>query len=197
MTNKNTLKNLIEKHGGVITSKMVDENNIHRQYLRQLVLQGELERVDRGVYILPKVLEDEMLILQLKRKKMVYSHESALLLHDLTDRIPFQYVVTVPHGYNPTQLKNEGLVVHTIKREFIDLGTCYKETIFGNKVRTYNLERTICDILRDRNNQEAEILLDALKRFFRRSDKNLNRLVEYAELLRVKQALMPYLQVLM
>ncbi|MEA3423988.1 MAG: type IV toxin-antitoxin system AbiEi family antitoxin domain-containing protein [Bacillota bacterium] len=196
MTGVEKLKNLIEEHGGVITSKLLEENNIHREYLRQMVLEGELERVARGVYSLPDELEDEMLILQLQNNRMIYSHESALLFHDLTDRVPFQYVVTVPYGYNPTRLKGKGLIVHTVKKELFDIGVSYKETIFGNEVKTYDLERTICDILKDRNNQDIEIVLDALKRYFGRKDRNLNKLMKYAELMRIKNILMPYLYTL-
>jgi predicted transcriptional regulator of viral defense system len=137
-----------------------------------------------------------MLILQLKNTKMIYSHESALLLHDLTDRVPFHNVVTVPYGYNPTWLKEKGLLVHTVKKDLIDVGVCNKETFFGNEVKTYDMERTICDILKDRNNQDIEIVLDALKRYFRRKDKDLNKLIKYAEILRVKNILMPYLRAL-
>lgn len=196
MTGMEKLKNLIGEHGGIITSKLVEENNIHREYLRQMVLKGELERAARGVYILPEVFEDDMLILQLKNTKIIYSHESALLLHDLTDRVPFHHVVTIPYGYNPTRLKEKGLLVHTVKKDLIDVGVCNKETFFGNEVKTYDMERTICDILRDRNNQDIEIVLDAIKRYFRRKDKDLNKLMKYAELLRVKRILMPYLYAL-
>lgn len=193
MTGMDKLKNLIEEHDGIISSKLVVENNIHREYLRQMVLNGELEIAARGVYILPEAFEDEMLIFQLKNTRIIYSHESALLLHDLTDRVPFQHVVTVPYGYNPTRLKAEGLLVHTVKKDFIDVGICSKKTIFGNEVKTYDVERTICDILKDRNNQDIEIVLDAIKRYFRRKDRDLNKLMKYAELLKVKRILMPYL----
>ena len=63
---------------------------------------------------------------------MVYSHETDLLLNDLTDRDPV-YCVTVPTGYNTSKLKQDGLIVHTF--------------------RTYDVERTICDMLRDKKNR--------------------------------------------
>jgi predicted transcriptional regulator of viral defense system len=196
MSSTEELKALIEKYDGVITTKLAEENNIHREYLRELVRDGGLERVAHGVYILPEIWEDQMMILQLRKSKMIYSHETALFLHDLTDRDPVQYVVTVPHGYNPTRLKKEGLVVHTVKRELFELGTCYKETTFSHKVKTYDMERTICDILRDRNNQDPSIVNDGIKRYLSRKDKDLNKLMKYAGLLRVENVIRPYLEVL-
>lgn len=197
MTSIEKLKMLIEKHDGVITTKLAGENNIHREYLSELVRLGDIERVGHGIYITPDVWEDGLMINQLRRSRMIYSHETALYLHDLTDRDPVQYVVTVPHGYNPTRLKNEGLVVHTVKKELFELGVCTKETSFGNKVRTYNKERTICDILRDRNNQDPAIVSDSIRRYLNLKEKDLNRLIKYAELLRVENIIRPYLEVLL
>ena len=197
MSKIDNLKLLLEKHNGIITTKQAEDNNIHRQYLKILVEQGELERVAHGVYITPDVWEDPMVIHQLRKSKMVYSHETALYLHDLTDRDPLHYVVTVPSGYNPTQLKKDGLIVHTIKKELFDLGLCFIETSFGHKVKTYNMERTICDIVNDRNNQDPAILNDALKRYLQSKGKNINLLMEYAKLLKVEKIIRIYLEVLL
>jgi len=138
-----------------------------------------------------------MLLYQLRKGKMVYSHETALFLNDLTDRDPVAYCVTVPTGYNTSKLKQDGLIVHTIKKELLDLGICTKQTTFGNDIRTYNMERTICDILRDRKNQDVAVVSDALKRYVRRSDKDLNRLMRYAGILRIEKVLRNYLEVLL
>lgn len=197
MTSIEKLKMLIEKHDGVITTKLAGENNIHREYLSELVRLGDIERVGHGIYITPDVWEDGLMINQLRRSRMIYSHETALYLHDLTDRDPVQYVVTVPHGYNPTRLKNEGLVVHTVKKELFELGVCTKETSFGNKVKTYDMERTICDILRDRNNQDPAVVNDSIKRYLNKKDKDLNKLMKYAGLLRVENVIRLYLEVLL
>ena len=162
-----------------------------------MVKVGELERVSRGIYITPDVWEDRLLIYQLKRTKMIYSHQTALYLHDLTDRDPLNYVVTVPQGYNPSKLKEEGFMIHTTKKEWFELGLCTKKTTFGNEVKTYDMERTICDILRDRNNQDPTIVSDALKRYFIRKDKDLYRLMKYAKALRIETVLRPYSELLL
>lgn len=197
MTGVNRLKKLIQKHGGIITTSIVGKNNIHREYLNSLVKEGELERVSRGVFITPDVWEDRLLINQLKRTRTIYSHETALYLHDLTDRDPLKYVVTVPQGYNPSSLKEEGFIIHTIKKEWFELGLCTKKTTFGNEVKTYNMERTICDILRDRNNQDPAIINDSIKRYFSRKEKDLNKLMKYAKELRIETVLRTYSEVLL
>ncbi len=153
MTGIEKLETLMKSSSGVITAKLADVHDVHREYLSEFVRQGKLERIAHGIYITPDVWEDKMLIHQLRKRKMVYSHETALFLNDLTDRDPVAYCVTVPTGYNTSKLNQDGLIVHTIKKELFDLGVCTRQTSFGNDIRTYNMERTICDILRDRNIQ--------------------------------------------
>ena len=43
--------------------------------------------------------------------------ETALYLHDLTDRDPIEWVVTLPSGYNGSKLKEIGMKVYFIKKE--------------------------------------------------------------------------------
>jgi predicted transcriptional regulator of viral defense system len=197
MTGKEKLEDLIRSSKGVITTKNADNCDIHREYLSEFVRQGKLERIAYGIYVTPEVWEDKMLFYQLRKGKMVYSHETALFLNDLTDRDPVVYSVTVPTGYNTSKLKQDGMIVHTIKKELLDLGICTKQTTFGNDVKTYNMERTICDILRDRKKQDVAVVSDALKRYVRRPDKDLNRMMSYASILRIEKVLRNYLEVLL
>lgn len=197
MTGTDKLEALMESSKGVVTAKLADAHDIHREYLSEFVRKGKLERIAHGIYITPDVWEDKMLIQQLRKEKMVYSHETALFLNDLTDRDPVAYSVTVPTGYNTSKLNQEGMIVHTIKKELFELGICTKQTSFGNDIRVYNMERSICDILRDRNNQDAAVVLDAVKRYARKQDKDLNKLMKYAGLLRIEKILRNYLEVLL
>jgi predicted transcriptional regulator of viral defense system len=197
MTGAEKLEVLMKSSKGVITAKLADAHDIHREYLSEFVRLGKLERIAHGIYITPDVWEDKMLIHQLRKEKMIYSHETALFMNDLTDRDPVAYSVTVPTGYNTSKLNKDGLIVHTIKKELFDLGICTKQTTFGNDIRTYSMERSICDILRDRNNQDAAVVSDALKRYARRPDKDLNMIMKYANLFRVEKILRNYLEVLL
>jgi len=128
---------------------------------------------------------------------MIYSHETALFLHDLTDRDPISYTVTVPSGYNTKAIIEDGMNVFSIKRELHELGSVQLETIFGHMVTAYGLERTICDCIRSRNKMDIAIVTDAVKRYAKRSDKNLNILMAMAETFRVTKPLKNYMEVLL
>ena len=100
---------------------------------------------------------DSMYIMHLRCGQIIYSHETALLFHDLTDREPDKYSVTVKTGYNPSKLKKDGMQVHCIKRELYDLGKTTMETTFGNELPVYDMERTVCDVIRNRSNIEMQV----------------------------------------
>ncbi len=191
------LQSVLKRNGGIVTAAQANEVGVSNERLRLLIRSGDLERVTTGVYVLPDEFADKMYINQLRRPKIIYSHETALFLHELTDRDPISYMVTVPTGYNPTRLREDGLIVYTIKRELHEIGVTEVTTMFGNTVTAYDLERTICDCLRSRNSLDIAVVTDAIKRYSRRSDKNLNMLMQMAEIFQVTKLIRNYMEVLL
>ena len=197
MAMPNELQSVLNQNGGIITTAQANEVGVSNERLRLLVHSGDLERVTTGIYVLPDEFTDKMFIVQLRRPKIIYSHETALFLHELTDRDPINYMVTVPTGYNPTRLREDGFTVFTIKRELHEIGVTKLTTMFGNSVTVYDLERTICDCLRSRNNLDIAVVTDAVKRYAKRKDKNLSKLMQMAETFKVTKLLRGYMEVLL
>ena len=75
--------------------------------------------------------------------KPVFSHETALLFHDLTDREPLKYTITVRTGYNPSRLQEDGFQVYTIKKDLHETEITTMQTPFGHSVPVYDMERTL------------------------------------------------------
>jgi len=191
------LQELLDDKGETVTNKQAAEAGISRERLRLLANAGCLERVAAGVYISPDALPDKMYVEQLRKPKIIFSHETALFFHDLTDRDPLSYSVTVPQGYNTSALVSESINVFTVKQEFYELGTIQMKTAFGHNVRTYCLERTICDCIRSRSRLDIAIVTDAIKRYVKRKDKNINLLMKYAKSFRITKPLRSYMEVLL
>ena len=53
-------------------------------------------------------------------------------------------MVTVPTGYNPTRLREDGLTVFTIKRELHEIGVTKLTTMFGDSVAVYDMDAPHC-----------------------------------------------------
>jgi predicted transcriptional regulator of viral defense system len=193
----NGLQPILMQNGGIITTAQANEVGVSNERLRLLVKTGELERVSFGVYISPDAFADKMYVTQLRRPKIIFSHETALFLHDLTDRDPINYTVTVPTGYHVARLREDGFAVFTIKRELHQVGATLLSTMFGHDVLAYDLERTICDCLRSRNQMDIGVVTDAIKRYAGRKEKNLNILMQMAEMFNVVKPLRSYMEVLL
>ena len=192
-----TLQSLAEQSGGILLTRDIVKAGVPSSYLTAFLREGRLERVGHGVYITPDVLEDKMFILQVRKNRLIYSHDTALYLHDLTDRDPLTYSVTVPTGYNTKRLTEEGLTVFSIKPDLYEMGITRMKTPFGRPIRAYDAERTLCDMLRSRHQMDGALFPDALKRYVRRRDKNIPLLMRYAKSLRVSKLLRQYLEVLL
>ena len=192
-----TLQSLCEQSGGILLTKDIVNAGVPSSYLTAFLRDGKLERVGHGVYITPDVLEDKMFTLQARKTRLVYSHDTALYLHDLTDRDPLTYSVTVPTGYNTKRLTEEGLSVFSIKPDLYGMGITTAQSPFGRPIRAYDAERTLCDMLRSRHQMDGALFPEALKRYVRRKNKNIPLLMRYAESLRVNKLLRQYLEVLL
>ena len=187
---------LAKENNGVVTAAILSDKGILRGNLKKLVDEGKLEKTARGVYILPEIWEDEFVNLQARFKKGVFSNETALFLWDLTDQTPNRYDMTFPHNYNLTNVKSEGVNCSRVKQEWYAEGKTQLESPGGNRITVYNMERTLCDILRKRGGINTGIITEAFNRYTARNDKNIPLLSEYAKMFRVEEKVRSYLEVL-
>ena len=164
---------LAKENNGIITTAVLSENGILCGNLKKLVDDSRLEKTARGVYILPEIWEDEFVNLQARFKKGIFSNETALFLWDLTDRTPNKYDMTFANNYNLTNARTAGVNWSRVKREWYLEGKTQTESPGGNKIAAYNMERTLCDILRKRGGTDTGIITEAFKRYAARKDKNI------------------------
>ncbi len=187
----------LAENNNMITTSEIQALGLSRQLLLKYVHSGLLERVRQGVYVLADTVHDDMYTLMLRSEHIIFSHESALFLNGLSDRTPFTHHITHPSNKAiPGSIKNE-CVHFNIKPEFHKLGLIERRTAFGNTVRCYDPERTVCDFLRTRSRCDEETVISAVKNYAASDRKDLNRLGNYADLLKVKAELKKYMEVLL
>ena len=192
------LRQIMEGRQGLLLTSDLAKFNIPRTYLLIMEQNGEIERVSRGVYrSVSAFIEDELFSFQSRYSSTIFSHETALYLHDLTDRAPLTYSITVPPGYHSELLNNSEHSIFYVSRDLFDLGTTSMNTPHGNQVRTTDLERTICDIVRSRNQIDIQVRNAALKGYARNKDRNLDRLYRYAKRFHIQSIVREYLEILL
>lgn len=191
------LADIANENGGIIETKIAALRGISKAMLHKLFKENKIHRIVKGQYILPDDIQDELLSISKRSDNIIFSHETALYLHGISDRTPFEHTVTVPTGYIPSAaIKSECKIYH-IKPELFNLGKTVLKTPNGNEVPAYDFERTICDIIRSRNKLGTETFLAALKMYAASPKKNLNKLNSYAKLMRVSNIFRQYLEVLL
>jgi len=187
---------LAKQNNGIITAKMATEAGILNGSIKYLVDNGKLERVARGVFVLPDAWEDEFVTWQSKYKRGIYSLDTALFLLDLTDRTPGKFNMTFPSKYNVSNPKKDGIICNSLKFDIYNEGIIELKTPMGNMVKAYNAEKTLCDILRIRNRVDIQVVSEAFKRYVSQP-ANIPLLSKYAKMLKVEDKLRSYIEVLL
>lgn len=186
-------KNILQNQGIIQIADIVAEG-ISKQYAIKYLQNRNYERVAKGIYLAPDAWQDDLYIISLQYKKIVYSYDTALYLLGLSEREPSCFTVTVPRGYKVDYKGMSPLKKVTVVEERYFLGMDTTVTPYGHIVPCYNAERTLCDIFRtDTEIQEKQF---AVKEYLN-GKKNLPRLMEYAKRLHVEKKIRPYMEALL
>ena len=188
---------IAKEHGGIIETKIAAQHGISKAMLYKLCKEEKIYRIVKGQYIFPDDMQDELLSIRKRSGNIIFSHETALYLHGISDRTPFEHTITAPSGCIPSAVIRAECKVYYIKPELFSLGKTMLKSPTGNEIPAYNLERTVCDIIRSRNKIGTETFLAALKLYAASPKKDLNKLNLYAKKLRVFNVLSRYLEVLL
>ena len=113
------------------------------------------------------------------------------------EREPKITSVTVKAGYNASHLRRKGIRVYQVKPDVYDLGIMEVQTSFGNTVRAYDMDRTICDILRYKDAMDVQVFQYSMKEYMGSAHKNLNHLMAYAKRFQIESAVRTYTEVLL
>ncbi len=193
---KNSAGMLRESMFEYFSTSQAKEQGVHGQTLRNMVDAGELYKIDRGLYSFDEYWDDELYTIQKRFSKGIYSHDTAMYLLGYSDRTPVRYDMTFPQGYHAKNLSEYNILARHVKAENYSLGITKVMSPMGNEIHAYNLERSLCDILRG-SGSNIELINSAMKQYVSSKDKNIPLLLEYAEQLRVKSKVLRYVEVLL
>lgn len=192
-----TLVEIARGHNGYVTASQATSAGIPRRKLAEAVGRGDLVQISRGLYSLPETWEDPYLVAQHRFSRGVFSDDTALFLHGMTDRAPFSLTMTFPRGYNATPAREAGIVCRTCADEVLGLGLVELPTQNGNVVRAYDLERTLCDLVRGQGTVDSQVVTPAMQAYAKSPKKDVAKLIGYARELGVERKVRNYLEVLL
>lgn len=193
--NIETIQELMKSNNGYIKSKNITDLGIHRMYLKIMEDNHMIEKVGTGIYMDVNKMEDKYYVFSISTPNAIFSHMTALYFHNLSINAPTgNYDITVEKSYhNPKIRKHE---IFYVSKDIYNMGICEVETPMGNKVKAYNIERCICDIIKSKKRMDIEHVKYSVKEYLKRSDSNLSKLSMYAEKMGIIEEVMNFVSVM-
>jgi len=191
------LDDLLRTEGPILRSASLRSARFCSKDVAELMRKGYLRKIRRGYYT-SALAADRMNALEILASLApdgVVSLYSAAHFHNLTTVIPHRIEITLPASRR-TPVFPETLMVKVYKSD----SHIYKTgieivTMEGFPIKMYNRERTVCDCIRMRLKLGKDSAIEVLKNYMA-GHKNLHKLYEYAEILKIESVIHPYLEVL-
>lgn len=175
------LKHAFDENNGILTPKMALDYGIHDSTLRKAVKRKDIQKYSRGIYYLEDLYYDDLYFMQLKYSTGIYSHETAVMLHDLSTYSPFYFHISFPKKYRLGADKAKKQHIRTYYTSEIERTNEYIEVINSwdsNPIRVTNLEKTVIDMLRKKTPMPG-IVDEMINDYIVRDDTNIQRLQKY------------------
>lgn len=177
------------QYGGMMRTNQLSDEKIYYKDIQELIKEGYVEKIRTGYYqwVGYEGYSEVTTVVRLFSDG-IFCMETALRHYGYSDRTPSDWHIAVNKNSNKTRFNIEYPFVkpYYVEPKVLELGLS-EQTIDGNKVRIYDKERVICDCLRYRNKMDREIFNKAIQNYIYDTKKNIPKLIEYAEILRVKK----------
>lgn len=179
---------------GIFTSKDIQTLGYNRSFLSTLLNNNLIEKVDRGIYKKTGIWDDREYVFQKKHSETVFSSYSALHILGYFGECEKMYV-TCRKGYNCSSLRSDNYVITQTSDNLYPLGIIEVMSYSGNIIRVYNIERTICDMLRHKET-DVKVISKVIKQYLQSRNVDKNKLLNYASKLRVEKKIKDYIDIL-
>ncbi len=175
------MKEFVESSNGIIITKEFTSEGINKYYINKLIEDGIIERFKKGIYLRYDTFEDEYYILQKKNPSIIFSFNTAMYFHQMTERTPEYIDISVYRGYK-IENPSKDIQIHYVNKNILNVGVIELETMQGFKVNTYNLERITCDLIKLKNTGvDKEQTNKFLRMMFLENKLDTVKLIEYAK----------------
>jgi predicted transcriptional regulator of viral defense system len=188
--------NIFRKHFGYAYLKDLKKQGVHTDTVRNLALQGKIEKIKPGLYKLvdmPMLANQGMIDVYMSMPRAVVCLHSALSYYDLTTTMPDRVMVALRRQEKPSKIQYPPVQVFYYSEKNYHTGIKEVKTESGN-FKIYESEKTIVDCFRYRNKLGLDVATEGLKNYLKGKQKNLVKLTEYAKTGRMYKIMKPYME---
>ena len=186
----------LAKTKSVICGRDLETSGIPRQYLQRLYRRGQLERVGRGLYVLPNAdITERHTIVQaaLAVPHGIVCLLSALRFHELTTQAPFKVWVAIWKNARPPRASTIPIHFVFVSGAAFDAGV-EVHRVEGAKIRVYSMAKTVADCFKFRNQIGIDVAIEALHDYKKHPNFDIDLLWKYSNICRVANVIRPYLE---
>lgn len=184
-----TLRKLFRQYNYVMTTAELTVSKLYYADIKLLLEEGLIEKIKRGYYYwIEDCGESEIMIINRLFPDVVLCMETALFYYKYSDRTPLEWNFAIDKNVSKrrTKIDYPFIKAYRVESALVTLGEAEGEIDF-HKVRIYDRDRTICDVLRNMNKMDKEIFNKAVQGYVKDPKKNIPNLMEYAKILRVQK----------
>ncbi len=190
---RNELERRFEDNKGFLTAAQMRDTALRYQ-LKKLMKEGKVHKARHGFYVHADYLQQDEYVLVAKMIPAgVFCLFTAWQIHELSTTVPHQYHLALPRTTKISATGYPPLALYYLSKQAYETGIAEK-SIAGQQVKCYDLERSVCDAVKFRNKTGEDIMQEVLKNYMHRIDRNLDKLLHYAKMLRIEKTMLPYLK---
>lgn len=197
MIDYNLLITEFKKCNGIMKTSELNILGYNSRNILQLLNQEKIVKLKKGVYQLSDDIDtpDEVIIAKLFPSAVIYLN-SALYHYGYSDRINSSWQIAVDKDTSKSQFKITYPIITPfyLEKKFMDIGIT-EYSIDYVKIKIFDKERTICDVLRYEKKMDKEVFNKAIQSYIQDEEKNINRLMEYAKVFKVGNKIKIYIGV--
>lgn len=179
---------------GFFTLTDLKKWNINQDEINQLIKNNLIKQHTNDWYYIIDYLFDEFFYFALKLPESVYSGNCSAFFHNMSANHCDFYFFVIPDDieigdwkqiFNDCKRKGLNIIIHKQHRSIYELGVIETKTSFGSIVKITNREKTLCDILKYKEDIDLEDFLYFFEYYFCYEKEKINneQLNEYAKLM--------------
>jgi predicted transcriptional regulator of viral defense system len=196
-TKRELAKALFRRHGPILKTGFLRERGIYSRALAELVRSGAVQKLKTGYYIwnTDAINVSDMETAAALIPFGVVCLQSAAVLHELTTLNPLAVTIAIPSNRTRVALP-EHPPIELVSYAMPNFGLGASEMNVGvSRLRVYDRERTVADFFRKRRQLGDDLVLEVLQSYMH-GPRNLQTLLDYADALRIKSTIKPYVEAL-
>jgi len=192
---QNILSQFEQNKGFLIVGAMHTAAELYQ--LEKMLKSNEVQRIKRGVYILldHQSFNERVLIAKMY-PDAVFCLYSIWAIYGLTTSMPLTHCIAMGRHTKVTIPDYPPLQVYYWSDASYQLGIT-EMSIDGQRIKIYDLEKSVCDAIKHRGKIGENITLEVLKSYIQLQHKDLNKLMQYAKQLRIDSITAQYIKPLL